>query len=169
MTTFEIVEQDTILRATVGSTVHGLHHGARLGCRGADLACSGQEDRERRLHAGEGTRGDLLANAEDRPGRQPRRPNPAPACAHRRGHDRGRHEGALPLPPRPASSRDGTGAVAAGDHAIHADGSLLAAVERKTLENLAATLSDGTSSCNASPSSRSPQSLSRLGTRPSTS
>jgi uncharacterized protein len=29
MTTFEIVEQNTILRATVGSTVHGLHHGAR--------------------------------------------------------------------------------------------------------------------------------------------
>jgi hypothetical protein len=35
--------------------------------------------------------------------------------------------------------------VAAGDYAIHApDGSLLAAVERKSLENLAATLSDGT-------------------------
>jgi hypothetical protein len=29
MTTFEIVEQNTILRATVGSTVHGLHHGAQ--------------------------------------------------------------------------------------------------------------------------------------------
>ena len=35
--------------------------------------------------------------------------------------------------------------VPAGDYAIHApDGSLLAAVERKSLENLAATLSDGT-------------------------
>jgi ERCC4 domain len=35
--------------------------------------------------------------------------------------------------------------VLAGDYAIHApDGSLLAAVERKSLENLAATLSDGT-------------------------
>jgi hypothetical protein len=33
MTTLEIVEQGTILRATVGSTVHGLHHG-------------GQDDRE---------------------------------------------------------------------------------------------------------------------------
>src|SRR6266511_2483886 len=29
MTTFEIVEQGTILRATVGSTVHGLHHGGQ--------------------------------------------------------------------------------------------------------------------------------------------
>jgi ERCC4-type nuclease len=36
-------------------------------------------------------------------------------------------------------------AVPAGDYAIHApDGSVLAAVERKSLENLAATLSDGT-------------------------
>jgi len=35
--------------------------------------------------------------------------------------------------------------VPAGDYAIHsADGSILAAVERKSLENLAATLSDGT-------------------------
>ena len=35
--------------------------------------------------------------------------------------------------------------VPAGDYAVHApDGSLLAAVERKSLENLAATLSDGT-------------------------
>jgi hypothetical protein len=35
--------------------------------------------------------------------------------------------------------------VAAGDYAIHAhDGSLIAAVERKSLDNLAATLSDGT-------------------------
>jgi ERCC4 domain len=35
--------------------------------------------------------------------------------------------------------------VAAGDYAIHADdGRLLAAVERKSLDNLAATLSDGT-------------------------
>lgn len=33
----------------------------------------------------------------------------------------------------------------AGDHAVHAkDGALLTAVERKSLENLAATLSDGT-------------------------
>ena len=29
MTTLEIVEQGTILRATVGSTVHGLHHGGQ--------------------------------------------------------------------------------------------------------------------------------------------
>ena len=29
MTTFELVEQGTILRATVGSTVHGLHHGGQ--------------------------------------------------------------------------------------------------------------------------------------------
>jgi predicted nucleotidyltransferase len=29
MTSFEIVEQGTILRATVGSTVHGLHHGGQ--------------------------------------------------------------------------------------------------------------------------------------------
>ena len=36
------------------------------------------------------------------------------------------------------------GIVAAGDYAIHApDGRLLAAVERKSLDNLAATLSDG--------------------------
>jgi hypothetical protein len=36
-------------------------------------------------------------------------------------------------------------AVPAGDYAVHApDGSLLAAVERKSLENLATTLSDGT-------------------------
>ena len=35
--------------------------------------------------------------------------------------------------------------VPAGDHAVHVlDGSVLAAVERKSLENLAATLSDGT-------------------------
>jgi len=35
--------------------------------------------------------------------------------------------------------------VAAGDYAVHAsDGNLLAAVERKSLDNLAATLSDGT-------------------------
>jgi ERCC4-type nuclease len=35
--------------------------------------------------------------------------------------------------------------VAAGDYAIHAaDGRLLAAVERKSLDNLASTLSDGT-------------------------
>jgi ERCC4-type nuclease len=36
-------------------------------------------------------------------------------------------------------------ALPAGDYAVNAgDGTLLAAVERKTLENLAATLSDGT-------------------------
>jgi len=36
-------------------------------------------------------------------------------------------------------------ALPAGDYAVHApDGTLLAAVERKSLENLAATLSDGT-------------------------
>ena len=36
-------------------------------------------------------------------------------------------------------------AVPAGDYAVHApDGNVLAAVERKSLENLAATLSDGT-------------------------
>ena len=29
MTSFELVEQGTILRATVGSTVHGLHHGGQ--------------------------------------------------------------------------------------------------------------------------------------------
>src|SRR4051794_14210387 len=29
MTTLEIVERGTILRATVGSTVHGLHHGGQ--------------------------------------------------------------------------------------------------------------------------------------------
>src|ERR1051325_7243215 len=29
MTTFELVEHGTILRATVGSTVHGLHHGGQ--------------------------------------------------------------------------------------------------------------------------------------------
>ena len=29
MTTLEIVEQGTILRATVGSTAHGLHHGGQ--------------------------------------------------------------------------------------------------------------------------------------------
>ena len=29
MTALEIVERGTILRATVGSTVHGLHHAAR--------------------------------------------------------------------------------------------------------------------------------------------
>ena len=29
MTTFELVEQGTILRVTVGSTVHGLHHGGQ--------------------------------------------------------------------------------------------------------------------------------------------
>jgi len=29
MTTFELVEQGTILRGTVGSTVHGLHHGGQ--------------------------------------------------------------------------------------------------------------------------------------------
>ena len=34
--------------------------------------------------------------------------------------------------------------VAAGDYAIHADGRLFAAVERKSLDNLASTLSDGT-------------------------
>jgi hypothetical protein len=57
----------------------------------------------------------------------------------------GRHEGARPLPLRPASSETVRATVPAGGYPIHApDGSLLAAVERKRLENLAATLSDGT-------------------------
>jgi ERCC4-type nuclease len=46
-------------------------------------------------------------------------------------------------------------ALPAGDYAVLAkDGTPLAAVERKSLENLAATLSDGTSSsrCSGSPS-----------------
>jgi hypothetical protein len=98
-----------------------------------------------RLHAGEGPRSDLLANAEDRPRREPRRQDPAPAHAHRRGHDRGRHEGALPVPLRPASSEDGTGGRSRRRlRRARARGSLLAAVERKSLDNFAATLSDGT-------------------------
>jgi hypothetical protein len=62
--------------------------------------------------------------------------------------------------------------VPAGDYAIHAtDGSLLAALERKSLENFAATLSDGTLAfqLQAWPSSLSPPSSSKPGTRRSTS
>jgi hypothetical protein len=58
--------------------------------------------------------------------------------------------------------------VAAGDYAVYApDGSLLAAVERKSLDNLATTLPTGRSpsSCNGWPSYRSPPSLSRLDTQ----
>ena len=42
----EIVERGTILRATVGSTVHGLHHG-------------GQDDREEKASGGSCEKGEL--------------------------------------------------------------------------------------------------------------
>jgi ERCC4-type nuclease len=98
-----------------------------------------------RVHAGEGPRGDLLANPEDgrtaNPGgRIPRRRAPADAVTiaadtRERYPYRFTHQGA-------ETARI---ALLAGDYAVQAnDGSVLAAVERKSLENLAATLSDGT-------------------------
>ncbi len=62
-----------------------------------------------RLHAGQGARGDLLADAEDRPCRQPGRQDPTQTHPHRAGHDHRRHPRALPLPLRPAGGRNGPG------------------------------------------------------------
>jgi hypothetical protein len=79
------------------------------------------------------------------PAPRTRRPDPAPAQPRRAGEDRGRHPRALPLPLRTARRGDG-----ARDrfrrrlrHPL-AERRQLAAVERKSLDNLASTLSDGT-------------------------
>ena len=51
---------------------------------------------------------------------------------------------ALPVPFRPARRQTVRAAISGGDYAVYApDGTLLAAVERKSLDNLASTLSDG--------------------------
>jgi len=98
-----------------------------------------------RVHAGEGSGGDLLADAEDR------------SCSKSRRQDPRRRALTDPVtitvdtreryPYRFARQNALTvrATVSAGDYAVYAsDGTLLAAVERKSLENLASTLSDGT-------------------------
>src|SRR6266540_2333928 len=58
-----------------------------------------------RLHPGQRTGSDLLADAEDRAGRQPRRPHPAPTRPRRAGHHYGRYPRALSLPFHPPRRR----------------------------------------------------------------
>jgi hypothetical protein len=98
-----------------------------------------------RLHAGEGPGGDLLADAEDRPRRQPRRQDPATAQPGRADEIAVDTRERYPYRFAQQGAETTRATVAAGDYAVYApDGGLLAAVERKSLDNLATTLSDGT-------------------------
>jgi ERCC4-type nuclease len=98
-----------------------------------------------RLHPGQGAGGDLLADAEDGPRRKPGRQDPTkrslaqPVTIIVDTRER------YPYRFAQQGAETARATVAAGDYAVHAsDGNLLAAVERKSLDNLAATLSDGT-------------------------
>ncbi|TML88333.1 MAG: hypothetical protein E6G08_08150 [Actinobacteria bacterium] len=66
-------------------------------------------------------------------------------ATRRAGDDHGRHARALSVRLRPAAREHRRGTVPAGDYAVQAvDGSLLGAVERKSVDDLAASLLDGT-------------------------
>lgn len=74
----------------------------------------------------------------------PWRKDPAPADAHRASHDHRRHTRGYPYRFVRQGAQTIRATVGAGDYAVYTpDGTLVAAVERKSLDNLASTLSDG--------------------------
>ena len=83
-----------------------------------------------------------MADAEDRPSRQPWGQNPPRAGSWSADH-RDRHSREVRLEVRWSAAGDRAPGAPGGDYAAIVDEAVVAVVERKTLENLATSLSDG--------------------------
>src|SRR6266702_8997972 len=94
------------------------------------------------LHPGARSACDLVANAEDRTGGQPRSQNPSRPLGRRLNHrHRPREKYGWKFADRELVIERRT--LPAADYAAIVGEAVVAAIERKTLENLATSLSDG--------------------------